>query len=148
MNDCMNEWMNQPSSSNTSYHRDSRQLSRSLPRDHHYSLEEIHHAASYKSGYYKQALKHFERLRWYWYHINEVIWISILMINVNGSFSREAVQLVGIISQRMQARLKRVLYSGTFCTLGLFQQTGSVSCWHPSCLCPLLAQLLLWQHED
>ena len=65
---------------------------------------------------------------------------------ISGSFSRKAVQLIGIISQMMQAQLKTVRCSTTFCALGLFQPTGLVSCWHPACLCLPLAQLLLWQH--
>lgn len=72
----------------------------------------------------------------------------LLMISVNGSFSRKAVQLIGIISQMMQAQLKTVLCSTTFCALGLFQPTGLVSCWQPACLSLPLPQLLLWQHED
>lgn len=70
------------------------------------------------------------------------------MISVNGSFSRKAVQLIGIISQMMQAQLKTVLCSTTFCALGLFQPSDLVSCWQPACLSLPLPQLLLWQHED
>lgn len=59
----------------------------------------------------------------------------LLMISVNGSFSRKTVQLIGIISQMMQAQLKTVLCSTTFCALGLFQE-------------PPTASVLLWQHGD
>ena len=48
----------------------------------------------------------------------------ILIININGSFSKKAVQLVGIISQRKQAQLGRAQISSTFCVLALFQQIG------------------------